>query len=101
MVRDFIYIDDVISVCMGLIHHSEVDAVLNVGSGAGTRIIDLVNMIKSLVHQEFEISHEDSRKDDIVESVLDISKMTEQLDVEPQTSLYDGLSKTLEFHGLK
>ena len=99
-VRDFIYISDVIHICMKLTHYFGEEMIFNAGSGNGTKIIDLVKIIDSLIKYKIVIKYENSRKDDITKSILDITKIKNQFDLKAPVTLHDGLIKTLKFHGL-
>ena len=61
--RDFVYVKDVVEVCMFLMHHRKNSGIYNLGSGKARTFIDLVkNTFKSLKNEE-SISFVDTPED--------------------------------------
>lgn len=61
--RDFVYVKDVVEVCMFLMHHRKNSGIYNLGSGKARTFIDLVkNTFKSLENEEV-ISFVDTPED--------------------------------------
>ena len=61
--RDFVYVKDVVEVCMFLMHHRKNSGIYNLGSGKARTFIDLVkNTFKSLKNEEV-ISFVDTPED--------------------------------------
>lgn len=95
-VRDFIYIDDlaqahVLPLNLGGLH------IYNVGTEVGVKIIDVVKMIFKLVGYEVEIDDRGERKGDVGELVASAQKIKKELGWQTNTSLREGLEKTIEF----
>ncbi len=99
--RDYIYIDDVSEALhlMGLTQSRE--NVFNVGSCQGYTLNQIIYMIGELTGKPVQVEYADSRFVDIPASVLDISKEKVILGKSVNMSLWDGLAKTLQFHGIK
>ena len=97
-IRDFIYISDV---CDGLLSLAVADhppAVINMGTGVGHSLADVLTEISSLTGRPIESIDGPLRKADIPESVLDIRLARERLGFAPRVSLKDGLARTLRYH---
>ena len=100
-IRDFIYIDDVSRalVLAGIVENAP--SILNLGSGKGYSLKQIVELLKEITGDPVLTVSGELRKADIAESVLDISQAGCALDFGPQFSIYDGLVKTLRYHGVQ
>lgn len=97
--RDFTYVSDVVE---GLILASTTPkaefGIYNIGSGKGTRIVDLANEINQLAGNLSKISFAPRRNwDHILHRVSDISLAREELNFNPEVELSNGLLKTFEW----
>ncbi|WP_307555782.1 NAD-dependent epimerase/dehydratase family protein [Paenibacillus sp. V4I5] len=97
--RDYIYIDDVINALSLLPKYSGSNKILNLGSGQGSTLIDIVNVIAEELNKKPEIKFLDARSIDVKTNVLDISKITQALSWRPEKSLRDGIKLMLEREG--
>ncbi len=95
VVRDFIYIDDVIDAIVAAICHAEPSFVLNVGSGAGHSLNDIIVAIERLVGHPIACERRSGRPMDVPRSVLDISRAQQELEWSPRVGLDSGLARTL------
>lgn len=99
-IRDFIYIDDLaeaFTLCGAL---DDLPAIINVGSGNGHSLVDVVDLINELIHRSITTVEVESRAVDIPVSILDIGLIRSRSSFSPSTSLREGLSRTLQYHGL-
>lgn len=98
-VRDFLYINDavtVLSAAMEKLHvEKEGHYILNACTGEQTTVEALAHHIISLTGSQVECLYRKSRKGDIYESIGDPSFLKETLGVNAQTSIVSGLSQTL------
>lgn len=100
--RDFTYVEDTVQ---GLIEvaksPSSVGEVINIGCGKEISIGELGRMILSIIGKEEEIIREDRRvrpeKSEVERLMCDNSKAAELLNWQPQTSLREGLKRTVEW----
>jgi UDP-glucose 4-epimerase len=92
-IRDYVYADDVAKAVVRLLETSEGEAVLNVGSGEGTRLIDLLRLAEREVGHQAEIVQQPAREFEVGRVVLDIDRLQHLIDFEP-TSLQDGVALT-------
>jgi len=99
-IRDFIYIDDVSRslALAGIVENAP--SILNLGSGKGYSLKQIVQMLIEITDSQVLTVSGKLRKVDISESVLDVSQAERALDFKPQLSIYDGLVKTLRYHGM-
>jgi UDP-glucose 4-epimerase len=93
-VRDFIAIDDVVDVVAGLLGRERVPSVINVGSGRGTSVADVLKLVESVTGERLQLERRATRPGDVRRVVLDITRLRSALpDFEPMP-LADGVAKT-------
>lgn len=71
---------------------------LNVGTGIGTTIKELAEIIKDAVKYDGEIVWDTSKPDGTMEKVLDTGKMERELKWKPKTSFKDGIKRTVDWY---
>jgi GDP-L-fucose synthase len=96
-VRDFVYVEDVADAMVLALekHHGELP--INVSSGKGISIRELVELVKRTVGFEGEIAWDTSKPDGHKVKIFDVSRMKGVLGFEPKVGLEDGLKKTYEW----
>lgn len=96
-VRDFIYIDDAIDaiVSAGLV--KEVPFLLNIGSGTGHSLLDVVHLISDVSGMQPLLHCEPSRGIDIPVSILDCTLARHYLNLNSKVPLRLGIEKTLAY----
>lgn len=97
VVRDFIYIDDVIDIFVRSIETRSENKVYNLGSGVGISVKDVLDSIVKVCGKEPVVQYEPSRTIDVPENVLDISAIKDAYDWRPKVSFEVGLAKTMEY----
>lgn len=81
-VRDYIYIDDLAKVFVALLELDVCNDTINIGSGRGYSVNDVLAFLKIISKQDFKISYENARPVDVSNVVLDIAKMRKYVDIE-------------------
>lgn len=74
-VRDYIYIDDLVDATFELIQKEIENEILNIGSGIGYSINDILSCLKSLIEEKLNVKYETSRPVDVSSVILDITKL--------------------------
>ena len=92
-VRDFLYAPDLAGVMVALAARADGPRVLNVGSGDGIEIRELLAMIEECTGTTAKIVWQPDRGLDVRRIVLDVSALRRELDFAP-TPLADGLAAT-------
>ena len=99
--RDFLFVGDLIDVYMKIIDKKGLAGeIINIGSGKDSKVKDVVTDICSLTDYKKQIifGQKKMRKFEAMQSwKADTSKMRKILDYVPETSLNDGLKKTVEW----
>ena len=93
--RDFVYVDDVVESIMATIGE-DIQGIFNVGTGQESTVNECYGIIKELTNSSCKDLYGAAKKGEQFRSVLDIKKLREGFDWEPQVSLPDGLKMTVE-----
>jgi len=96
-VREFIYSADAAEAVARLLETDHTEP-LNVGTGIGTTIKELSEIVARLTHFQGEIVWDTSKPDGVMRKVLDVSQMESVLNWRPPTSLEAGLAKTIKWY---
>ncbi|WP_348611676.1 NAD-dependent epimerase/dehydratase family protein [Halobaculum rarum] len=96
--HDFVYVDDVVRANCAAATTDLVGNPYNVGTGESTSIRELAEEIQEITDTRSDIVHTDVRSGDIDHSKADITRMRDQLEVEPTVSLREGLEHTIEWY---
>ena len=108
--RDYVYVGDVanavwMAATAELPAAERMDArAFNIGTGIGTSVIDLAQMLQQQCGSSLPVKFEPRRPGEQQESFLDVSKAKDVLGWRPQTQLSEGLLKSFEWaatHGRK
>jgi UDP-glucose 4-epimerase len=91
IIRDYIYIDDVIDSFIAVLENSNKFDIYNIGSGEGTSIIEIVKQIETVLGIEAKINFKESRSLDVPANILDITHSLNELKWFPKVSLIEGI----------
>jgi UDP-glucose 4-epimerase len=94
VVRDYIYIGDAVRAMVDVIAYDGTAKVFNIGSGMGTSVNDLLDIIESVTHRRVERRYTSGRSFDVPANVLDISMARSELGWYPLTPLETGIERT-------
>ena len=97
VVRDYVYVGDVIDAFLKAMSYEGEHRLFNVGAGEGRSVNELVSAIESVIGRPVGRRYVHGRSFDVPINVLDISRARVALGWEPKTPLYDGLARTLEW----
>ena len=94
--RDFVYVDDVVEANIQAIKHGD-DGVFNIGTGCGTSINQVFQLLKEITNYRWGPDHGPARAEDVYRIILDCRRAFRKLKWSSQVSLEDGLTRTVEF----
>lgn len=94
-VRDFIYINDLIE-AMILACQDNLYGVFNIGTGKGTSIKKLIEIIQIVTKKELKYIYKPRRFIDSFYNVLDNTKLTRSINWKPQIELIDGINRLVK-----
>jgi UDP-glucose 4-epimerase len=95
-VRDYVYVGDVARSIIALVGRDDGPAVLNVGSGEGTSLAEILELTEAEIGRPAEVIEHAAREFEVHRIVLDISRLEELVTVEP-VPLGDGIARTWEW----
>jgi UDP-glucose 4-epimerase len=93
IVRDYLYVRDLAAAITSLLRSDGGPTVLNVGSGEGTSLRELIGLIEEVTHLSARVEYAASRPFDVSRIVLDVSRLREIIPFHP-LSLRNGLELT-------
>lgn len=90
-IRDYIYIEDLANVFYRLINNDVCNETINLGSGRGYSVNDVLAFLKIISKVDFKIEYKNTRPVDVSNMVLDIEKMKHFTDI-TLTPMLEGIS---------
>jgi UDP-glucose 4-epimerase len=97
VVRDFVYVDDVVDALEAAIGDRSDQRIFNIGSGQGRSVRDIVEAIKRKLAIKLDIEWQQPRPLDVQASIVNIDRARDVLGWRPRTNLEAGLEKTIDW----
>jgi len=97
VVRDYLYVGDVAQAMVRALDHRGAHRVINIGSGVGRDLNDILAAIETVIGRPVERRHVPARNFDVPANVLDIGLARAELGWAPTTSFEEGLRRTLRW----
>ncbi len=98
--RSFCYVDDTVDALIKLMNQEETIGPINIGNPYEITIKELANRCLKMIDTKSIIIYKDLPSDDPMMRQPNIEKAKKFLNWEPETSLEDGLNKTIEYFKL-
>jgi UDP-glucose 4-epimerase len=95
VVRDYIFIDDVVSALMKAVEYHGTQRIFNVGTGVGINLNDIVDALSLHLIKPLDVIYMRSRNVDVSKSVLDCSLALREMKWSATHDLETGIGKTL------
>lgn len=92
-IRDYIYIDDVVTGIKNISEKNLKYKVINLGSGIGTSLNEIIKFLKINVNKDLQIKYYPKRINDVEYSVLDTSLYTKLFPEHTFISLEEGIKR--------
>jgi UDP-glucose 4-epimerase len=96
MVRDYLYVGDVAGLIAKTFEHAK-QTLYNMGSGQGVSLNELVEIIKKVTGREIKTEQRPKPPTFVQKVVLDTNRFKTEFNLEPKTSLEDGIKKTWDY----
>jgi UDP-glucose 4-epimerase len=93
-VRDYLYVADVVEANVLALDRASGE-MLNLGTGVGTSVNDIVRELNVILGTRIEPIYEAARPGEVQRIYLDASRAAKSLGWKPRTSFHDGLVKTV------
>jgi len=97
IIRDYIYIDDLVNAFYAAIIYNTTFRIFNIGCGQGYSLNDLLSVMKNVTGRDLLVTYTSSRIYDVPKIYLDITRATQELNWRPYTSLEQGIKHTWDF----
>jgi UDP-glucose 4-epimerase len=94
IVRDYIYIDDVVKAVSACLSKGLKNDIYNIGSGVGASINEVIKMASEMLKKEPRIKYLEKRPGDVSANVLSNRKLKSLIGWEPKIALAEGLQMT-------
>lgn len=97
VVRDYLYVSDLVEALKLAARAGTRQKVLNVGSGRGTSLNELVAIIARVTGERPEVEYVAGRSLDVPANVLDVARVRDELGWRPRTGLDEGIDRTWDW----
>jgi UDP-glucose 4-epimerase len=94
--RDYLYVGDVVQANVLALDRAGGDT-LNIGTGVGTSVNDIVRELNVILEAHLDPIHEPARPGEVQRIYLDATRARQVLGWEPRVSFHDGLRKTVDW----
>ncbi len=74
-IRDYIHIDDLVASVRDLIECGTTDSTLNIGSGAGHSLLEVVRIVEEVTGRSVPLDFKPARAADVPRLVLDVARL--------------------------
>jgi UDP-glucose 4-epimerase len=91
VVRDYVYIEDLVNVISLAVDHPFKERIYNLGFGEGFSLNDIILLIKNHITRDFKYTYKKGRDIDVPVNILDIQKLKNEIDYKPTVDLSKGL----------
>jgi GDP-L-fucose synthase len=98
VVRDFLYIKDVINGALLILEKGESMRPYNLGYGGGITIEEIVNAIVKVTGKDIEIKWDSSKPTTIPFRAVDTSRITNELGFKPEYTFEEGINETINWY---
>lgn len=97
VVRDFIFIDDVVDAVLAATRDRGNERVFNIASGEGRSVLGVIAAVESVLGKKLSVRWQLARPVDIPTSTLSIARARRELKWQPKTPFEDGLAQTIRW----
>lgn len=98
VIRDYIYVEDAIKGIVRIATCEAEDKIYNLGSGVGTSVNDIIDIIRNITGRNLEVKYDEKRSVDVPINVLDVGRFRAICgDKLENVSLEEGIRKTIRF----
>ena len=92
--RDYIYIDDAVAACLSLFEPESPARTFNLGSGTGTSIREIIEMVEKVTGRQTPLLVRQARDTDVRAIILDSNRLQAATGWTPRVGLEEGTSST-------
>lgn len=93
VIRDYVYVRDIARAVSQAVSTPSATKILNIGSGRGYSLKEVLEAIRGVVKQEFAVRYLPGRSFDVASNVLDIGLAAQRLGWQPETNFSEGVAR--------
>ncbi|OEU68015.1 MAG: NAD-dependent epimerase [Desulfovibrio sp. S3730MH75] len=97
VVRDYIYIADLVEAVSKAANIMTLDRIFNIGSGKGIALNEIMEVICQVTKREACIEYQEKRSFDVPAIYLDVTRVHQQLNWSATTPIEEGIKRTWDF----
>jgi UDP-glucose 4-epimerase len=97
VVRDYIYIDDLVEAVSQVVKCNTADKIFNIGSGKGVSLNEIIDVIYQVTNRDKHVEYREKRTFDVPRIYLDVARAHQQLNWHASTPMVEGIEKTWAF----
>jgi UDP-glucose 4-epimerase len=97
VVRDFIFVDDILDALEAAAHDNSDTRIFNTGSGCGRTVREVISAIEVSLNKKIDIAWQAGRLTDVPVSVVSIERAKQVLGWSPKTPFESGLELTISW----
>ena len=98
VVRDFLYVKDVVNACLLVLEKGESMRPYNVGSGETVTVGDIVNAILKATKMEPEVTYDESKPTTIPFRMVSTERLEKELGFQKEYSFEEGIAETVKWY---
>jgi UDP-glucose 4-epimerase len=99
VIRDYVHVDDIAASIEAALAPGAPAGIFNVGTGIGTSLAELIDLVERVTDRKLMILHRDPRPLDVPANILRVDRARAALQWSPQITLEDGLRRSWEAFG--
>jgi UDP-glucose 4-epimerase len=96
-VRDYIYVDDVVSAFLDVLNYRGQERIFNIGSGIGYSVIEIISIIQKELGKSVLYCKDNNSDISVQKNILDITRAKRELNWIPRIDITEGIKRTIEF----
>jgi len=97
VVRDYVFIDDVVDALQAAVFDASAERIFNIGSGRGRSVRDVIAAVEAALGAPVPVEWSPGRPIDVPVSVLSIERAKDVLGWTPKTEFAEGLRRTVRW----
>ncbi len=94
MVRDYIYVKDLVNMIVATLSKEPQYQVYNLGSGRGYSVNELIDSIRKVTKKSIELHTQPAPSTFVHKSILNTDRFTKEFHIRPETSIEEGVRAT-------
>jgi UDP-glucose 4-epimerase len=96
VVRDYLFVDDLVSAILGLIRYDGQHSLFNAGCGIGHSVLDILDILRQVLGPLPTIEHLPTRSFDVPSNVLNSNLLKKEVGWQPEVSLKQGILRVID-----